>query len=354
MVFNQLALLQKQSSSWAFSIHNVFHMKILIVSNQVCNPKIVGNPILYRMKESLARDERVETVDFERFRNRKPLKSLLAIARAARCHDIVHVHFGGIYSLLVRLFLTGSKSRKLITFHGTDIHAKALKTTNNRWKRLKIRVNRRASFVCISRFDAVGFVSNEMKKYVPQRLLKRQSWRMFTQPLGVDYRLFTPLAKEEARAQLNISNGIQILFSDVHNSSVKRRDIAEQIVENLGKEYHLLVMCGISPNEVPLWLNACDLVLLTSDEEGSPNIIREGLSLNKRIFSVDVGDARRQLEGLVNSTIISRNPSEAARQILRFMAYEYTDNTRDTRRDNIDFDRINKSVVDLYERLLAK
>lgn len=328
-------------------------MKILLVSNQACNPNVVGNPILHRMKMSLSNDRRVDAVDFVRFRSRKPFKSLREISHEARQHDIVHVHFGGIYSLLVRFFLIGSKCHKLITFHGTDIHAKAIKTTKSRIRRAKIRVNQWASFACIRWYEAVGFVSDEMRNYVPSRLLRKHENRMFAQPLGVDYQLFTPISQKQAREQLGIGDGHQVLFSDVHNSSVKRRDIAEQIVSQLGEGYHLLVMCGVKPDQVPVWINACDFVLLTSDEEGSPNIIRESLALNKRVFSVDVGDARRQIEGLHNSAIISRIPKEAAHQICQALSNTYTDNSRETHRDIIDFDIINRHIVDRYERMMG-
>ena len=328
-------------------------MRILLVSNQACNPDVVGNPILHRMKMSLCNDKRVETVDFVRFRSKKPIKSLMEIRHEARQHDIVHVHFGGLYSLMVRAFLIGVKCHKIITFHGTDIHAKAIKTTKSRLRRTKIRINQRASFACIRWYEAAGFVSDEMKNYVPSRLLHKFESRMFTQPLGVDYRLFSPTSQEQAREQLGIGGGCQVLFSDVHNSSVKRRDIAEEIVSQLGEDYHLLVMCGVKPDQVPIWINACDFVLLTSDEEGSPNIIRESLALNKRIFSVDVGDARRQISGLRNSAIISRVPEEAAQQIRQSLNDTYTDNSRDTHRDTIDFDIINKHVIDMYEKMIG-
>ena len=327
-------------------------MRVLLVSNQACNPDVVGNPILHRMKLSLCNDKRVDAVDFVRFRSKKPFKSLMEIRREARQHDVVHVHFGGLYSLMVRLMLIGVKSHKIITFHGTDIHAKAIKTTKSRLRRAKIRVNQWASFSCIRWYEATGFVSDEMRNYVPSRLLRKYKSRMFNQPLGVDYHLFAPTSQEQAREQLGISNGCQVLFSDVHNSSVKRRDIAEKIVSQLGEDYHLLVMCGVKPNQVPVWINACDFVLLTSDEEGSPNIIRESLALNKRVFSVDVGDARRQISGLHNSAIISRVPEEAAQQIQQSLSDTYTDNSRDKCRDTIDFDIINKHVVDMYERMM--
>ncbi len=113
------------------------------------------------------------------------------------------------------------------------------------------------------------------------------------------------------------------------------------------------MMCGVKPDQVPVWINACDFVLLTSDEEGSPNIIRESLALNKRVFSVDVGDARRQIEGLHNSAIISRIPEEAAHQICQALSNTYTDNSRETHRDIIDFDIINRHIVDRYERMMG-
>ena len=107
-------------------------------------------------------------------------------------------------------------------------------------------------------------------------------------------------------------------------------------------------MSGVNPNIVPYYINACDFVLLTSDEEGSPNIIREALSLNKAVFSVDVGDAAFQLEGLHNSSIISRDPHKAAITIDEKMSMDYTDNTRETRQEQLDFVKVNKRVVDLY------
>ena len=81
-------------------------------------------------------------------------------------------------------------------------------------------------------------------------------------------------------------------------------------------------------------------------------IIREVLSLNKPFFSVNVGDAAMQLKGLDNSSIISRNPEEAAATIKACINKEYTDNTRDSKKDVLDFVSINKGVVSLYNEVL--
>jgi len=67
---------------------------------------------------------------------------------------------------------------------------------------------------------------------------------------------------------------------------------------------------------VPLLLNASDCLLMTSDFEGSPNIVREALACNTPIVSVDVGDVRRWLVNLDGTRIVSRDPVEIARNVV--------------------------------------
>lgn len=325
-------------------------MKVLLVSNQRQNEQGIGNPIMYRMRDALAKDKRIDEVLFLPFTN--SLSSLGNIRRSSKKYDIVHIHFGGLYALLIWFVLIGVGARKLITFHGTDIHAKALRTAKSWKEKLKIRLNQKASFLSIWLFDGCGFVAAEMMNYVPSGLKAQMKKKCFVQSLGVDYNVFAPFAKEKAIEHLGLSKGKKhVLFSDVSNTSIKRRDIAESIVELLGEEYSLLIMCGVRPQEVPYYINASEFLLLTSDEEGSPNIIREALSLNKPVFSVNVGDAAKQLEGLHNSTIISREPIKAADTIVSILQKPYYDNTRETLRDRLDFVRVNRVVVDKYLKL---
>lgn len=322
-------------------------MKVLLVSNQHPNAQGVGNPIMYRMRNALQADERISLVEFLPFYNN--LGALKQIRKSAKNFDLVHIHFGGLYALIIWFALIGINCKKFITFHGTDIHAKALKTTKSWKKRLKIRLNQKASFLSIRLFDRCGFVAKEMMNYVPKCLDEQMQKKSFLQPLGVDYSTFVLADKASALQQLGKSSDKKlVLFSDVSNTSIKRRDIAESIVKEMGSEFELMIMCGVKPNEVPSYINACEFLLLTSDEEGSPNIIREALSLNKPVFSVQVGDAAMQLAGLQNSCIISREPKEAADKIREYLSNPYTDNSRDLLRDRLDFTRINRGVVDKY------
>lgn len=318
-------------------------MKVLLISNQRPNSKGVGNPIMFRMLNALKQDDRIESAEFIPFNN--SVLTLIHIRQLAREFDLVHIHFGGLYALIIWMMLIGVKSQKLITFHGTDIHAKAIHTAKTWNKKLKIKLNQWASFISICIFDKCGFVAGEMMDYVPQLFRKQLKKKAFVHPLGVDYDVFQIISKQEAWRSLGLKDGNYVLFSDISNTTIKRRDLAQNIVKELGSNYELLIMSGVKPNEVPYYINASDFLLLTSDEEGSPNIIRECLALNKPVFSVDVGDAVKQLTGLKNSAVISRNSKDAALKIRRVLELPYTDKSREKCRHLIDFKEITKDVV---------
>lgn len=320
-------------------------MKILLLSNQGMVEPFVGNPIMLRYRDALLNDERIEEVKM--LRCKKPFKVRKELRSNAKQVDIIHIHFGGLYALIIWFLLFGINKPKFITFHGTDIHAKAIKTAKSFSEKFRIKLNQYSSFISLLCYTRCGFVAKEMENYIPFFLRKVLNKKKFIQPLGVDYKLFSPTDKIEAQIQLGLKTSKYILFSDVHNNTIKRRDIAKAIVDRL-PEYELLIMCRVNPKEVPLYINACDCILLTSDQEGSPNIIREALSLNKPVFSVDVGDAAKQLEGLKNSAIISRNPEKAAETIKHSLLCTYSDNSRETRRAILDFSECTKSVIQIY------
>lgn len=325
-------------------------MKILLVSNEYPRFGKAGNPIIGRLKNALESDKRVNNVKFCPFTNK--FLDFRRIRKKAKDADIIHIQFGGLYAFLVWGSLIGVSKPKLLTFHGTDIHAKAIKTTKSYLIKLKIWLSQKTSFLSILLFDKLGFVSDTLIPYVPKWIQKKCKDKLFIQPLGVDYKLFIPTAKAESLERLGLDDYKYALFSDISGTPIKRRDIAEAIVNKLGGDYRLLIMSKVKPEMVPVYLNACDFVLLTSDEEGSPNITREALSLNKRVFSVDVGDVKQQLEGLNNSVIVSRDPDEAGKVILQKLAEPYTDNTRERLREKIDFEKIGSKLVDIYESLL--
>jgi teichuronic acid biosynthesis glycosyltransferase TuaC len=67
--------------------------------------------------------------------------------------------------------------------------------------------------------------------------------------------------------------------------------------------------------EVPVWLNASDVVLLTSLHEGSPNIVKEALACNIPVVSVDVGDVRERIQGIEGCYLVDPEPGDLAAKL---------------------------------------
>jgi len=73
---------------------------------------------------------------------------------------------------------------------------------------------------------------------------------------------------------------------------------------------------GVPHLQVPVWLNAADVMLLTSLHEGSPNIIKEALACNVPVVSVDVGDVGEQIQGIEGCHLALPTPDDLAPKLL--------------------------------------
>ena len=77
------------------------------------------------------------------------------------------------------------------------------------------------------------------------------------------------------------------------------------------------IMQGVAHSMVPVWLNACDVLLVTSLTEGSINIVKEALGCNVPVVSVDVGDVAERLQGINGCYICDADPESIAYSIER-------------------------------------
>jgi glycosyltransferase involved in cell wall biosynthesis len=106
--------------------------------------------------------------------------------------------------------------------------------------------------------------------------------------------------KTECRKQLNLAlDQIHILYMDSNKGTrtQKRKDRYEETLTILKQEEHCETINSIelttTPRElIPLYMNACDIHLLSSDFEGSPNSVKECLCCNTPVVSTDVGNVR--------------------------------------------------------------
>ena len=97
------------------------------------------------------------------------------------------------------------------------------------------------------------------------------------------------------------SDRFHVLFASSNGDPVKRPWLAKAAVAELmkrGVPAELHCLAGVPNGEVPHWLNAADVLLLTSRHEGSPTVVKEALACELPVVSVDVGDVAERLEGI--------------------------------------------------------
>ena len=95
----------------------------------------------------------------------------------------------------------------------------------------------------------------------------------------------------------------------------KRRDRFEEVINILREKYHydaeMIVMRNARRDLVPLYLNAADLHMISSDFEGSPNSVKECMCCNTPVVSTDVGNVLEMIGDIPGSYVVTDFSAEA-------------------------------------------
>jgi glycosyltransferase involved in cell wall biosynthesis len=141
-------------------------------------------------------------------------------------------------------------------------------------------------------------------------------------PCGIDLDLFQPMPREEARKRLDIppeSKLVLVTWAGDISRPEKRFDIAQSAValaQEKDSKIQLLPVTGKPYSMIPLYMNACDVLLLVSNAEGSPMVIKEAMACNLPIVSVPAGDVAEVISGTDGCYICSQDPSDVAEKLV--------------------------------------
>jgi len=116
-------------------------------------------------------------------------------------------------------------------------------------------------------------------------------------PCGPDLGRFRPIPRGEARRELGLDPAGRYLLFPANPARPEKR--GERAIE-LAKacEAELLAGGSIDPDEMPLWVNAANAVLVTSDYEGFGLACLEALACDVPVLSTPVGIAPHALRGV--------------------------------------------------------
>ncbi len=220
--------------------------------------------------------------------------------------DVVHVMYGGVFAERVTSIV---KDRPIVvSFCGSDLLGE---TTSGVLRNIIGKCGVIASHISARRAVGIIVKSRNLEQALPADV---DRFKVRIIPNGIDLERFKPLDPVDCRRKLGWSfNKFHVLFPTNTGDSVKRPYIARAAIDvanrsGLNAEMHQLQ--GVSHAEVPIWLNASDVVILTSLHEGSPNVVKEALACNVPVVSVDVGDVRERIDGISGCHIALPDPHD--------------------------------------------
>ena len=201
------------------------------------------------------------------------------------------------------------------------------------------------------RADAVIVVSAHMKRfldpYAPVHVI----------PSGLDFDLFRIIPRDEARRHLGLRpDGRLVLFAGDPESPRKRGVLARQAVALLNRSLpaELVVAWAVPHADMPYYMNACDALVFTSRQEGSPNVVKEALACDLPVVSVAVGDVPLRIIGVEGCELCAdARPATLAAALERVLRRGRRAAGRDTVQD-LDERLITQQVIAIYRSVLGR
>jgi teichuronic acid biosynthesis glycosyltransferase TuaC len=260
------------------------------------------SPFIERLYYGLKQEVDVDLYHFEAKRKlsnylkaRKEIKQLLK----TNTYDIVHINWGQTISV-IPFFI---QSKIVVSFRGSDVYG--VLTSQGKHNYISKLVQMVSSFASF-RSSANIYVSHQIKSFFkaskPSKVI----------PSGIDIQYKPKKSKVVLRTKLGIKESeIIILFVGNTKNVGKRYFMAEQLVNALKEKNHnirLVQVWGKTPKEVFEHMTAADFLLQTSQQEGSPNVVKEALACNLSIISTPVGDTTERI-GHLNTCYLSQDLS---------------------------------------------
>ncbi len=259
-------------------------------------------------------------------------------------YDLVHAQWGqsALPALPKRLPL-------VVTFRGGDLHG--LTDAAGRQRPAGHLLQAACRYV-IHRADAVILVSEHMRTFI-----RRRDVPIHIIPSGIDFSLFRQLDQGEARRRLGLPGDRKlVLFAGDPASVRKRHGLAREAVDLLNRTLpaELVVTWGVRHQDMPDYYSACDAMVFTSMQEGSPNVVKEALACDLPVVSVDVGDVALRLSRVPGCELCADDrPATIAAALERVLQRGERVAGRDAVRD-LDENVITERVIGIYRDVLRR
>src|SRR3954447_10485754 len=249
-------------------------MRALVLSDMAATPDAPGRGVFVRDQVAALRRLPGLEVELDEAPPSAPALAALA-ARCIRRHgfDVVHAHYG--LTAWPALAVRGAK--RAVTLHGTD---------------LRHPRTRRITLAALPRLDLVATPTESLAAEIPG------DRRVAVLPCGVSLERFGPIPRREARTALGLDPAAPLLVFPADPARPgKRFDRASEVAGDT----RLATLGAIAPDDVPLWVNAANAVLVPSEAEGFGLAVLEALACDVPVLATPVGIHPEALDGVAGT-----------------------------------------------------
>lgn len=278
--------------------------------------------------------------------------------------DLIHSHF--IWSA----GYVGAKLKEkynvpfVVTAHGYDIYD--LPFRDDEWKS-------KIEYV-LNSADAIITVSNSNLKCIKKLDVNTP---VTVLPNGYREDLFHPIDLYESRRSLSLPSNKKVILSVGNLEEIKghkylieamanvvkeRKDVIcyivgggklksklnKQIV-SAGLQEHVKLVGSKPHSEIPLWMNACDIFVLPSLNEGNPTVMFECLGCGKPFIGTKVGGVPEIIVSDDYGLLCDpAKPKELTETILLSLDKNWNSNLITKYSAHFTWDKISKQILDIY------
>lgn len=242
--------------------------------------------------------------------------------------DLIHAFY--VFSSIIAV--SQNKMPVVVSFLGGDI--------NNKLQRL-------ISMLVFTKARKLIFMSKQMMS------LAGNPVNGVVLPFGVDLGRFYPINKSIALGTLGWDERDRyILFASKFGYRAKNVQLAFNAVNFLNdKNIKLVEFSNIRNEDLNYYYNACDLLLMTSLSEGSPQVIKEAMACNCPIVSTDVGDVKEIIGNTEGCYITSYDPEDVAHKINQAILFNKRTNGRESIK-HLDSNKLAEKMISIYRKML--
>lgn len=243
-------------------------------------------------------------------------------------YDLVHANYG-----LVAPFALAQRTRPVVvTLWGTDL------MSEQSWLR------------SLSQYSARHAAATVVPTRTMSRALEADHELI---PFGVDTELFRPMPKAEARDRIGWDTDRPIaLFPYDSSRAVKDYPRARRLVDRAAVDLELRTVTGVDHDKIPDYMNASDVLLVTSKRESGPMVVKEAAACSLPVVSTDVGFVRETIEHVQNC-VVSDDDDALIGGLEAVVESDSRANGRETI-DGLGIEALGADLHGLYRRVLGR